>query len=93
MIARAQTGAENTRAVPLAVILQGMSQLWGMSVLQILGRPASAKVEIDGLGTIQAPAILLSQSQARHLATQIIELLGPENRALFSYSWGERLDR
>jgi hypothetical protein len=36
-------------------------------------------VEVDGHGTIEAPAILLSQTQARHLATQIIELLGPEN--------------
>jgi hypothetical protein len=46
---------------------------------QILGRPGFAKVEVDGHGTIEAPAILLSQTQARHLATQIIELLGPEN--------------
>ena len=51
-----------------------------MNVLQILGCQTVAKVEVDGHGTIDAPAILLSQIQARHLATQIIELLGPENQ-------------
>lgn len=83
MTAIAQTGTESTPAVPLAIILEGVSETWGMNVLQILGRPASAKVELEGLGTIEAPAIFLSQSQARHLATQIIELLGPESRGPF----------
>jgi hypothetical protein len=35
---------------------------------------------MDGHGMIDIPAILLSQSQARHLAAQIIELLGPEDQ-------------
>ncbi|HEV3198676.1 MAG TPA: hypothetical protein VGZ73_12225 [Bryobacteraceae bacterium] len=51
-----------------------------MNLLQILGRPAYARVEIDGFGMIDVPAVLLTQSQARHLSAQIIELLGPENR-------------
>jgi len=53
-----------------------------MNVLQLIGRPAAATVEVDGHGTILAPAIVLSQSQARHLATQIIELLGPESNVI-----------
>jgi hypothetical protein len=65
--------------VPLAIVLEDISEKWGMNQLQILGRPAFVKVKVDGHGTIDAPAILLSQSQARHLATQIIELLGSEN--------------
>ena len=77
-----QTGAKNTAEVPLAIILEGISEKWEMNVLQILGRPISARVEVDGHGTIDTPAILLSQSQARHLATQIIELLGPESHAI-----------
>ena len=80
MTSRAQTDPRSTAEVPLAILLEGVSEKWGMNVLQILGRPASAKVEVDGHGTILAPAILLRQAQARHLATQIIELLGPENQ-------------
>jgi hypothetical protein len=80
MTSLTQTDSGSTVEVPLAILLEGVSEKWGMNVLQILGRPASATVEIDGHGTILAPAIVLSQSQARHLATQIIELLGPENR-------------
>jgi hypothetical protein len=75
----AQSGSKTTPEVKLAILLDGITEKWQMNVLQILGRPGSAKVEVDGHGTIEAPAILLSQTQARHLATQIIELLGPEN--------------
>ena len=80
MAALTQPDSRNTSVVPLAILLEGVSEKWGMNVLQILGRPGSAEVEIDGQGTINAPAIVLSQSQARHLATQIIELLGPEHQ-------------
>ena len=73
---------KNTDELPLAILLEGISEKWGMHVLQILGRPTSAKVEVDGHGRIDTPAILLSQSRARYLATQIIELLGPENHAI-----------
>lgn len=76
----AQTGSKSTAAVPLAILLEGVSEKWGMNVLHILGRPASVTVEVDGHGTMDAPAILLSQPQGRHLATQIIELLGPEDQ-------------
>ena len=62
-----QTGSKNTGELPLAILLEGISEKWGMNVLQILGRPTSAKVEVDGHGGIDTPAILLSQSQARHL--------------------------
>ena len=82
MTPQGRTGSKNTGELPLAILLEGISEKWGMNVLQILGRPFSAKVEVDGHGGIDTPAILLSQSQARHLATQIIELLGPENHAI-----------
>ena len=65
--------------VPLAVVLEGVSERWQMNVLQILGRPTSAKMKIDGYGTIAARAFVLSPAQARHLATQITELLGSED--------------
>jgi hypothetical protein len=58
MTSRAQTDSRSTAEVPLAILLEGVSEKWGMNVLQILGRPASAKVEVDGHGTILAPAIL-----------------------------------
>lgn len=64
--------------VALAIILDGVPELWHMNVLQILGRLTIAQVDLDGYGTIEAPAIRLSQDQARHLSTQITELLGPE---------------
>ena len=51
-----------------------------MNVLQVLGRPTYASVEFHGYGTVDAPALLLSQTQARQLATQILELLGLEHR-------------
>jgi len=66
------------QAVPLAILLEGVSENWGMNVLQILGHPTLARVVIDGHGTVEAPAIRLSREQARHLATQIVELLGME---------------
>jgi len=69
---------KNASPIPLAILLEGVSERWAMNVLQIVGRPSSAEIQVDGCGAIKAPAILLSQSQARHLATQIIELLGPE---------------
>jgi hypothetical protein len=75
-----QEGSKHSPEVKFAILLEGISEKWQMNVLQILGRPALARVKLDGYGTIDAPAILLTQSQARHLAAQIIELLGPENR-------------
>jgi len=64
--------------LPLAIVLDGISEKWQMNVLQVRGCPTSIKVKVDGFGLIEAPAILLNVEQARHLATQIIELLGPE---------------
>jgi len=62
--------------VPLAIVLEGVSEKWQMNVVQILGRPTAATVKVDGYGTIAAAAFLLSPEQARHLAAQITELLG-----------------
>jgi hypothetical protein len=62
----------------LAIVLDGVSEKWQMNVLQVRGCSTSIKVNVDGFGLIEAPAILLKVEQARHLATQIIEILGPE---------------
>ena len=72
-----QLSAE-TLPVALAIVLQGVPERWQMNVLQILAQRTSARVCIDGFGTIEAPAIVLTPDQARHLATQITEILGPE---------------
>jgi hypothetical protein len=64
--------------VALAVVLEGVPDRWQMNVLQILALRTCAKVSVAGFGTIEAPAIVLTQDQARHLATQITEILGPE---------------
>ena len=64
--------------IPLVIVLEGVSERWQMNVLQFLGNLKSVEVKLDGHGTIEAPAILISPDQARHLATQITECLGPE---------------
>jgi len=74
-----ETRADNGSGVPLAIVLEGVSETWQMNVVQALGSPAIATVEVDGYGTIAATAFRLSPEQARHLATQITELLGPES--------------
>jgi hypothetical protein len=68
--------ATSNPVIPMAVVLDGVSQRWGMNVLQILARPSSAQVTIEGRGTVSAPALVLSKQQARDLARQIIEMLG-----------------
>jgi len=65
--------------VPLAIVLDDVQEQWQTNVLQIRGRPDSASVKVDGYGTIVAAAFVLSPEQARHLATQIIEILGLED--------------
>jgi hypothetical protein len=72
------TDGKDTTAVPLAILLEGVPEKWGMNVLQILGRQTSVQVQLDGYGTIEAPGILLSIRQARRLAAQIVELIGSE---------------
>ncbi len=69
---------ENSREKALAVVLEGVSERWQMNVLQIRGCPTRVKVILDGYGTVDAPAISLTPNQARHLARQITEILGPE---------------
>jgi len=64
--------------IPIAIVLDGVPDGWQMNVLQVLATSASALVTLDGPGTIRAPALLISPDQARHLATQIAELLGLE---------------
>jgi hypothetical protein len=73
---RSQIGSE----VRLAIVLDGVSEKWQMNVLPILARPTTASVEVDGYGAIDATAFVLSPEQARHLAIQIIELLGSTAR-------------
>jgi len=48
-------------------------------VLQVRGLFKPVKVTVDGHGTVEAPAIVLRPTQARHLARQITELLGEEH--------------
>jgi hypothetical protein len=69
-------------SLPLAIVLAGVSDEWQKNVLQIRGLLASASVTIDGCGAIVATALVLAPDQARHLATQIIEILGPEHSGL-----------
>jgi hypothetical protein len=69
---------DKSPAIAFAVVLDGVSERWQMNVLQVLACPTRAKVTVEGCGTIDAPAILLTPAQARHLATQITEILGPE---------------
>ena len=57
---------------------RGLGQ-WQMNVLQIRGCPTIAKVRVDGYGIVEASVISLAPKQARHLATQITEILGAEN--------------
>jgi hypothetical protein len=60
-------------------VLDGVSENRQNNVLPILGRPTMVTMNIDGMGTVDAPAILLSKDQARHLATLITEILGLED--------------
>jgi hypothetical protein len=62
----------------LAVVLEGVSTNWQKNVLQVLAAPTSVRVIVDGQVTVNPTAFLISQAQARHLATQITEILGPE---------------
>ena len=62
----------------LAFVLEGVPTKWQMDVLQFVAVPTTIQVYLEGCGTIQPVAYQLSQEQARHLATQITELLGPE---------------
>ena len=70
--------SKKTRDTTLAIVLEGVPERWQMNVLQIRGCPMRVNVELDGYGTIDAPAISLTPQQARRLATQITELLGRE---------------
>jgi hypothetical protein len=74
------TRPEEIADTALAIVLDGVSEKWQMNVLQIRGCPTRVSVTLDGYGTVEAPAIRLRPAQARRLATQIIEILGPEIR-------------
>jgi hypothetical protein len=76
-----QSYSENDSDIPLAIVLDGVSEKWQCNIVEILGRRTVDAVTVDGYGTIHAPAIILGQRQARHLATQITEILGPENKS------------
>jgi hypothetical protein len=66
----------------LAIVLEGVSEKWHMNVIQVLASPTSARMIVEGHGTVEPIAFSISQSQARHLAQQIKEILGPEHRCL-----------
>jgi hypothetical protein len=70
--ARPEEGADTA----LAIVLEGVSEEWQMNVLQIRGCPTRVTVTLGGYGTVDAPAIRLRPAQARHLAAQIMEILG-----------------
>jgi hypothetical protein len=69
--AEGQSRLEENGDIPLAIMLEGVSEKWQANILQILGRPTVAAVTVGGYGTIHAPAILLSQSQARTLQRKL----------------------
>jgi hypothetical protein len=73
-----KTTCESASDTALAIVLEGVSEKWQMNVLQIRGCPTRVKVMVDGYGAVDAPAIALTPDQARHLATQITEILGVE---------------
>jgi len=73
-----QTRSQQAPDGALAIVLEGVSEKWQMNVLQVCGCPSHIRVTLDGYGTIDAPAISLTPKQARHLARQIIDVLGPE---------------
>ena len=75
----AQARSEKGLDTAVAIVLEGVSEEWQMNVLQIRGRSTRVKVALDGYGTLDAPAISLTANQARHLAAQIIEILGRES--------------
>ena len=70
--------SDESPAIAFAVVLDGVPERWQMNVLQVLACPTRAQVTVAGRGTIDAPAIVLTPAQARHLAAQITEILGPE---------------
>jgi hypothetical protein len=61
--------------VRIAIVLDGVSDKWQTNILPVLGQQTVATLNVEGRGEIDAPAIRLSREQARHLATQITELL------------------
>jgi hypothetical protein len=68
--------ATGNSIIPMAVVVDGISERWGMNVLQILACPSSAQITIEGHGAVSAPALVLSKRQARDLARRILEMLG-----------------
>jgi len=60
----------------LAIVLEGVNDRFQMNVLQLLARRTSIRVTVDGYGTVEPTAYVITRDQARHLATQITELLG-----------------
>jgi uncharacterized protein YjeT (DUF2065 family) len=73
-----QRNGSEVQDTALAIVLEGLPEKWQKNVLQIRGCPTRVNVKLEGYGTIEAPAISLTPKQARHLATQITEILGTE---------------
>jgi hypothetical protein len=62
----------------LAFMLEGVPAQWQMNVLQVLAKPAPLQVALEGQGDVDVIGYQITRDQARHLATQIAELLGTE---------------
>jgi len=60
---------------PVAIVLEGITTKWQTHIIQIPGELTSAKVAVDGYGEIDATALVLRKTQARHLVAEINELL------------------
>ena len=71
-----QAGSQLSHDGRIAIVLEGVSEKWQRNVIQIRGNAMRVSVELDGHGTINAPAISLTPDQALHLARQISEILG-----------------
>jgi hypothetical protein len=69
--------------VPLALILEGVSTRWQMNILQLLGEPSAVQVAVYGHDDVHPVAYRISLDQARHLATQLTELLGAGESCAF----------
>jgi hypothetical protein len=64
-------------AALVALVLDGVSAKWQMNLIQMLATPTSLRVNVEGHGTVEPIAFVITQEQARLLVAQIIQTLGP----------------
>jgi hypothetical protein len=63
--------------IPLVVSLEGIPEEGQTTSIIALARPVNAQVNLEGYGSFQARAFLLTKEQARDLAVRITEIVGP----------------